>query len=183
MDKLIDAGGMFDAQHFLRDLVHVLGGDLETGLLVLEEGLYILNFRQGEKGIQLTFCIEEDIEGPDLLSAGGRKIGGVAFKHVGEVDAQPIDLAAAKGIHIVLGHQGPFSLLDPGQLDLFMAVQVGIEMGEDVFLDDDRLVARHGDGELQYFHHNGVRLRPVWRSSDFGRKIKLRHLRILALKY
>jgi hypothetical protein len=145
----------------------MLGGDLETGLLVLEEGLYILDLGQGEQGIQLTFYIEKDIEGPDLLSAGGRKIGGVAFKDMGKVDAQPIDLAAAEGIHIVLGHEGPFSLLDPGQLDLFMAVQMRIEMREHIFLDDDRLIARHGDGELQYFH----------------RPMNLRHLRILAFKY
>ena len=69
-----------------------------------------------------------------------------------KVDAQPVDLAASEGIHIVLGHEGTFPLLDPGQLDLLVPVQVGIEMGEYVFLDDDRLVARHRDSELQYFH-------------------------------
>ena len=170
MDELVDAGGMFDAQHFLCDLVHMLGGDLETGLPVLEEGLYILDLGQGEKGIQLTFGIEEDIEGPDLLSAGGRKIGRVTFEDMGKVNPQPIDLAASKRIHIVLCHEGSLSLLDPGQLDLFVAVQVRIEMGEHIFLYDDRLVARYRDGELQYFHQNDL-------------SMNLRYLRILAVKY
>jgi len=143
MDELVDAGGMFDAQHFFSDLVHMVGGNLETGLLVLEEGLYILDLGQGEKGIELTLGIEKDIECPDLLSAGGGKIGRVAFEDMGKVNPQPIDLAAAEGIHIVLGHEGTFSLLDPGQLDLFVAVQVRIEMGEHIFLYNDRLVARH----------------------------------------
>jgi hypothetical protein len=29
---------------------------------------------------------------------------------------------------------------------------VGIEMGQNVFLDDDSFVARHREGKLQYFH-------------------------------
>ena len=69
-----------------------------------------------------------------------------------KVDAQPVDLAASEGIHIVLGHEGTFPLLDPGQLNLLVAVQVRVKMGEYVFLNDDRLVARHRDSELQYFH-------------------------------
>ena len=65
-----------------------------------------------------------------------------------KVDAQPVDLAASEGIHIVFGHEGTFPLLDPGQLDLLVAVQVWIKMRELIFLHDDGLVPRHGNGEL-----------------------------------
>lgn len=71
VNELVDAGGMLDAEHLLPDLVHVPGGDFESRLLVLEEGLYILDLGQIEKGIQLAFGIEEDVEGPDPFSAGG----------------------------------------------------------------------------------------------------------------
>jgi hypothetical protein len=47
---------------------------------------------------------------------------------------------------------------------------VRVEMGEHIFLYDDRLVARYRDGELQYFHHNDLFM-------------NLRYLRILAVKY
>ena len=154
VNELVDAGGMFDTQHFFRDLVYVLGRDLEPGLLVLEEGFYILDLGQIEKGIQLAFGVEENIKRSDLLSAGGHKIGGVAFEDVGQVDPQPVDLAAAKSVHVIFGYKRAFTLLDPGKLNLLMPVEVGIKMGKDVLLDDDCMVAGDGDGKLQYFHHD-----------------------------
>ena len=56
-------------------------------------------------------------------------------------------------MHIVLGYQRPLALLDPGKLDLLMPVQMGIEMGEFVLLDDHRLVMRHRNGKLKDLHH------------------------------
>lgn len=70
-----------------------------------------------------------------------------------EVDTQPVDLSRAECIHVVLGYQGSLSLLDPGQLDLLMAVQMWIKVRKLIFLHDDSLVMRHRNGELQYFHH------------------------------
>jgi hypothetical protein len=155
MDELVDAGGMFDAEHFLRDFVHVFGRDLEPRLLILEEGFYVLDLGKAEKGIQLAFGIEEDIERTDFFAAGGGKIGRVTFENVGEVNPQPVDLAAAESVHIILCDERALTLLDPGQLDLFVPMEVGIKMGQDVFLDDDSFVARHGKSKLQYFHHDG----------------------------
>jgi hypothetical protein len=121
--------------------------------LVLEEILDVFDLRQVEKGIQLSFGIEEDIQGLDLFTAGRGKIGGVALENMRQVDPQPIDFAAAERIHVVFGYQGAFPLLDPGQLDLLVAVQVWIKMREHIFLHDDGLVTRHRDSELKYFHH------------------------------
>jgi hypothetical protein len=146
---------MFDPQHFFCDLVDMFRRHFEAGLLILQKGFYVPDLRQLKEGIELSPCIEKDIQGPDLFSAGGGKIRGVAFEDVRQVDAQPIDLAPPEGIHIVFGDQGPFTLLDPGQLDFLMPVQVRIKMGKDIFLHDDRFVTRHWDGELQYFHHGG----------------------------
>ena len=73
-----------------------------------------------------------------------------------EVDTQPVDLSRAECIHVVLGYQGPLSLLDPGQLDLLVAVQMWIKVGKLIFLHDDSFVMRHRNGELQYFHHFSV---------------------------
>ena len=70
VNKLVDTGRMLDAQHLFPDLVYVPGGNFESRLLVLEEGLYILDLGQIEKGIQLALGIEEDVEGPDLFPAG-----------------------------------------------------------------------------------------------------------------
>src|ERR1700720_470591 len=102
MDELVDAGGMFDAQHFPGDLVDVQGGNFESRLLVLQEGLYILYFRQVEKGIQPAFGAEEDIKGPDLFTAGGCEIGRIAFKNVWQINPKPINVATAERVHVVL---------------------------------------------------------------------------------
>jgi len=69
-----------------------------------------------------------------------------------QVYTQPVDLSRAEGIHVVFGDQGSLSLLDPGQLDLLVAVQMRIKVRKFIFLHDDSLVVRHRNGELQYFH-------------------------------
>ena len=167
MDKLVDTGRVLDAEHFLCDLIYVLRRYFKAGLLVLQKRLYVFDLGQLKKRIQLSLGIEEDVEGPDLFSAGGRKIAGVTFEYMGEVDPEPVYLAASKGIHIILRDEGAFALLDPGKLDLFVPVEVRIEMGQDVFLDDDGFIARHRDRELE----------------DFHRCMKLRDLRILPVGY
>jgi hypothetical protein len=55
-------------------------------------------------------------------------------------------------MHIIFRYQGPLSLPDPGQLYLLVTVKVRIEMWKHIFLDDDGLVMRNRDRELQYFH-------------------------------
>ncbi len=61
-------------------------------------------------------------------------------------------------MHIVLGYQRAFALLDPGELDLLMPVQMRIEMRQYIFLYDDSLVVWDRDGELQYFHAPNIRI-------------------------
>ena len=70
----------------------MLLGHFEPRLLVLQKIPYVLYFRQFKEGIQRAFCIEEDVQGLDLFPALGYKIGRIAFKDMGEVGAQPIDL-------------------------------------------------------------------------------------------
>jgi hypothetical protein len=67
---------------------------------------------------------------------------------MGEVNPQPIDLAAAEGVHVIFRYERAFTLLDPGKLDLFVPVKVRIKMGQDILLDDHGFVTRHGDGKL-----------------------------------
>jgi hypothetical protein len=93
-----------------------------------------------------------------LLPALGGKIRRIAFKNMGEVGSQPVDLVGSESMHIVLRYQGAFSLLDPGELDLFVTVKVGIEMRQHIFLHDDGLVVRDRDSELQYFHIPNIRI-------------------------
>src|SRR5262245_22590146 len=69
-----------------------------------------------------------------------------------QVDAQPVYFTASKGVHIIFRNEGALALLDPGKLDLFVPVEMGIKVRQYVLLNDDGLVARNGDGELQYFH-------------------------------
>ena len=152
MDKLIDAGGMPDTQHLPRNLVGVPGGNLEPRLLVLQERFYIFYFRQFEKGVQPAFGTEEDVERPDLFAAGGHKIRGIAFKNVRQVDAKPVDIPTAKGVHVVLGDKRPLALLYPRKLDFLMPVKMRIEIRQDIFLDDNRFITRYRDRKLQYFH-------------------------------
>jgi hypothetical protein len=115
--------------------------------------LDILDLRQLEKAIQLSLDIKEHIEGMNLLPARRSKIAGIAFENMRHIDPQPIDVPASESMHIVLGHQRSFAFLDPGQLYLLVAVQMGIEVGELIFLDDYRLVMRHWYGKLEDLHH------------------------------
>lgn len=152
MDQLIDAGGMFDPEHFAGDLLDMLRRHLKAGLLVFQKVFDVFYLRQLEEGVELAFCVEKDIQSADLFATGRGKIRGVAFEDMREVHAKPVYLTPPEGVHIVFGHQGTFPLLDPGQLDLFVPVQMWIEMREDILLDNDRFIARHGDSELQNFH-------------------------------
>jgi len=152
MDQLVNACAVLYQQHLIRYLRHVLGRYFEAGLLRLEKVLYILYFRKLEEGIEIPPGIEKDVEGLYLLTALGCKIRRIAFKDVGEVGSQPVYLVGSESMHIVLRHQGAFSLLDPGELDLFVPVKVGIEMRQHIFLHDDSLVVWNRNSELQYFH-------------------------------
>src|ERR1700722_17124254 len=148
MDELIDAGGMLDPQHFPGDLFGMPRRDLESGLLVLQEAFYILDFRKVEKGIQPAAGVEKDTEGTDFFTAGGSKVGGIAFEDMREVNPEPIDVAASKRVHVIFSDKRSFALLDPGELDLLVPMEVRVEMRHDVFLDNDRFVTRHRDGKL-----------------------------------
>lgn len=152
MDQLFYARAFLDPEHLIGDLRHVLGRDFKTRLLVLQEILDVLYLRKFEKGIQLSFCIEKDIQRLDLFPAFRGEVGGVTLENVGKIYSQPIDLVAAKGIHVIFRYQCSFPLLDPGKLDLLVPVQVRVKMGKHVLLYDDRFVMRHRDGKLKYFH-------------------------------
>lgn len=156
MDELIDAGTVLYYQHFIGYLGDVLRRYFEPGLLVRQEVLYTFYFGKFEEGVEVALCVKEDIQGLDLFTALGCEIGRVALKDMGEVGSQPIDLIRAESMHVILRHQGSFTLLDPGELDLFMTMEVGIKMRQYIFLHNNGLVVRNRDGELQYFHTSNI---------------------------
>lgn len=152
MEQLIYSRAALHLQHLVGDVGRVMGRNLEAGLTGLQEGFQVFDLRELEEAVQRSPDIKKDIEGLDLLSTGRYKIGRVAFEYMGHIDAQPVDIAGPEGMHIIFRYQGPFSLLDPGQLDLLMAVQMRVKVRELIFLHDDSLVMWHWNSELQYFH-------------------------------
>lgn len=152
VDQLVNACGGLHTKHFCRYFGGVLRGDLEAGLLILEEIFQVLDLGQFEEAIELSFDVEKDIQGLDFFPAGRGEIGRITFKNMGQVHSEPVDLSRAECVHIIFGNQGSLSLLDPGQLDLLMTVQMRIKVRELIFLHDDSLVMWHRNGELQYFH-------------------------------
>ena len=153
MDELIDPRTVLHLQHLRRDLGDVVRGNFETRLPVHQEILDVLDLRQLEKAIQLSLEIKKDIERMDLLPARRDKIAGIAFEDMRHISPQPIDISASEGMHIVLCHERSLTFLDPGQLDLLVAVQMWIEVGELIFLNDYRFVVRHRNGKLEDLHH------------------------------
>lgn len=104
MDELIDAGAVLYHQHSAGYLCDLLGRYLEPRLLVRHEVLYAFDFGKLEEGVEVAFCVEEDIQGLDLFTAFGCEIGGVALKDMGEVGSQPIDLIGPESMHVILRH-------------------------------------------------------------------------------
>ena len=156
MDKLVDPGAVLYHQHFIGDLDDMLRWDFESRLLVQQEVLYTFDFGKLKEGVEVTLCVEEDIQCMDLFTALGCEIRRVAFKNVREVGTQPVDLVGPESMHIILRHQRSFALLDPGKLYLFVAVEVGVEMRQYIFLHNDSFIVRNRDGELQYFHTSNI---------------------------
>ena len=82
----------------------MLGRYFESGLLVQQEVLYVFYFREFEEGVEVAFCIEENIQGLDLLTALGCEIRRIALKNMREVCSQPIDLIRPESMHVILCH-------------------------------------------------------------------------------
>src|SRR5882672_4876472 len=104
VDQLVYARAVLYHQHLIGYFRYVLRRHFKAGLLVLQEVLNILHFRQLEEGIELPLGVEKDIQGLYFLAAFRCKIGGIAFKYMREVGSQPIDLVAAESMHIVFRH-------------------------------------------------------------------------------
>lgn len=72
-----------------------------------------------------------------LLPAAPGKVIGIAFKDVGLVTAKDVYITWLKALHGTARYQRALSFNDPGELDFIMAVQMIVEMGQDVFLYND----------------------------------------------
>src|SRR5580692_2812000 len=114
MDQLIDSGIIPDPEHLIGYLREMCLGHLKALPVVLQKIPDGLDLRQLEKGIQLSADVKEDIQGMYLFLAFWREIGGVAFKYVWQVGAEPVDLVGPEGMHIIFRYQGALSLADPG---------------------------------------------------------------------
>jgi hypothetical protein len=121
----------------------MLQGHFKSCLLILEEVPYILDLREIEKRLQLSLCIEEDVQGLNFFPALQGEVRGIALENMRQIRSQPIDLIGPEGVHVVLCDQGAFSRLDPGQLYFLVTVKMGIEMWQHIFLHNDSLVVRH----------------------------------------
>jgi len=104
MDELVDAGAVLYHQHFTGDLDDVLWWYFKSRLLIRQEVLYAFDLRKFEEGVEIALCVEEDIQGLDLLTALGSEIRRVALKDMGEVGSEPIDLVRPESMHIILRH-------------------------------------------------------------------------------
>jgi hypothetical protein len=80
------------------------------------------------------------------------KIFRVAFKKVRLIRAEKINFTGFKGVHIVARYQCPFPFLYPGNLRLFMTVQMRIKVGHVLGLSNDTFIVSYRDSKLQYLH-------------------------------
>jgi hypothetical protein len=156
-DQLINARAVLYHKHLIGSFHEMLRWYFEAGLPGLQKILYILYLWKIKKGIEVPPGIKKDIEGLYLFPAFWCKVGGVAFKDMGKVGSQPVDLVGSESMHVVIRYQGAFTLLDPCELYLFMTVKMGIEVRQYIFLHDDSLIMRNRDGELQNFHISNIR--------------------------
>ena len=78
------------------------------------------------------------------------------------IGPEPIDFIRSETVHIVFRDYRAFSLLYPGQLNFMVTMQVRIEIGQRFLLNNDRLIDRNRNGELQNFHAK------VFRGNDAG---------------
>lgn len=104
VDELVDTGAVLDHQHFIGYFGDMLGWYLESRLLVLQEVLYTFYFGELEEGVEVSFCVKENIQGLDFFTALGCEVTGVAFKDMGEVGSQPVNFIRPESMHVILCH-------------------------------------------------------------------------------
>ena len=101
---------------------------------------------------QRTIGIKKNGQRGTELFAFWKKISRVALKYMRLIGTKPIDFIRSETVHIVFRDYRAFSFLYPGQLYFMVTMQVRIEIGQRFLLNNDRLISRNRNGELQNFH-------------------------------
>ncbi len=87
-----------------------------------------------------------------FLFDGIRDATTAAFKNVGLIGRNQENVIWPERMHGVFRYKCAFTPYDPNQLGFFMAMQVGIELWNDIFLHGHGFIGHDWDGELKCFH-------------------------------